>query len=208
MGENNLLAPHRIGRFPEKTHDGTVVTDAVNAMWGTDMTETVTLSEGVARVFVAVDHANSEVVGIHAARSANRFEALEPIRQGVLRHFGTIGAEAAKALQVRHDHGSNYMAHDFQQEMTFLGIRTSPSFVREPEGNGVAERFIRTLKENLLWASRFETIEDLSIALQAFAHSYNETRLVARHGYRTPTQVRAMQRQGGQHPIDELPLAA
>ena len=31
------------------------------------------------------------------------------------------------------------------------GIEASPSFVREPEGNGVAERFIRTLKENLLW---------------------------------------------------------
>jgi len=208
MGENNLLAPHRTGRFPEKTHDGTIVTDAVNAMWGTDMTETITLSEGVARVFVAVDHANSEIVGIHAARSANRFEALEPIRQGVLRHFGTIGAEAAKALKVRHDHGSNYMSHDFQQEMTFLGIRTSPSFVREPEGNGVAERFIRTLKENLLWVSSFETIEDLRIALQDFAHRYNETWLVARQGYRTPAQVRAMQLQGGQHPIDELPLAA
>ena len=33
-----------------------------------------------AYVFVAVEHANSEIVGIHAARSANRFEALEPVR--------------------------------------------------------------------------------------------------------------------------------
>ena len=31
-----------------------------------------------------------------------------------------------------------------------LGIEGSPSFVRQPEGNGVAERFIRTLKENFL----------------------------------------------------------
>ena len=29
--------------------------------------------------------------------------------------------------------------------------------MREPEGNGVAERFIRTLKETLLWVRRFET---------------------------------------------------
>ena len=41
-----------------------------------------------AYVLVAVEHANSEVVGIHAARSANRFEALEPVRQGVHRCFG------------------------------------------------------------------------------------------------------------------------
>ena len=35
-------------------------------MWGTDMSQTVTLAEGVAHVFVAVDHCNSECVGIHA----------------------------------------------------------------------------------------------------------------------------------------------
>jgi hypothetical protein len=38
----------------------------------------------------------------------------------------------------------------FQEELRFLGISSSPAFVREPEGNGCAERFIRTLKENLL----------------------------------------------------------
>ena len=41
----------------------------------------------------------------------------------------------------------NYLADDFQQEVAFFGIESSPSFVRAPEGNGVAERFIRTVKE-------------------------------------------------------------
>ena len=67
MGENRLLAPHRVGRNQEKTHDGTIVTDKVNEMWGTDMSQTVTLEEGRAYVFVAVEHANSEIIGIHAA---------------------------------------------------------------------------------------------------------------------------------------------
>ena len=35
--------------------------------------------------------------------------------------------------------------------------------MREPEGNGVAERFIRTLKENLLWVRSFETIVRLAL---------------------------------------------
>jgi hypothetical protein len=95
MGENGWLAPHRVGRNQEKTHDGTIVTDKVNEMWGTDMSQTVTLEEGRAYVFVAVEHANSEIIGIHAARSANRFEALEPVRQGVHRCFGAIAARAA-----------------------------------------------------------------------------------------------------------------
>jgi hypothetical protein len=46
MGENGLLAPHRVGRNQEKTHDGTIVTDKVNEMLGTDMSQTVTLEEG------------------------------------------------------------------------------------------------------------------------------------------------------------------
>ena len=47
--------------------------------------------------------------------------------------------------------------------------------MREPEGNGVAERFIRTLKENLLWVRTFKTIEELRAELVAFARRYNET---------------------------------
>ena len=43
-----------------------------------------------------------------------------------------------------------YVSHHFQAEIRFLGIASSPAFVREPEGNGCAERFIRVLKENLL----------------------------------------------------------
>ena len=69
----------------------------------------------------------------------------------------------------------------------------SPSFVREPEGNGVAERFIRTLKENLLWVRTFKTIEELRAGLVAFAKRYNESWLVARHGYKTPARVRQEQ---------------
>ncbi len=73
-------------------------------------------------VFVAVDHCSGEFVGIHAAASASRWEALEPVRQGVSQHFGGIDAGVAKGLTLRHDHGSNYMANDFQAEIRHLGF--------------------------------------------------------------------------------------
>src|SRR5215217_4022947 len=208
MRENGLLAPHRVGRTETKPHDGTIITDKANEMWGTDMTQTITVREGRANVFVTVEHANSEVVGIHASRSANRFEALEPVRQGVHRCFGAIAPRVARGLKLRHDHGSNYMSGDFQDEIKCLGIEASPSFVREPEGNGVAERFIRTLKENLLWVRSFDTIEELRAALVEFATHYNETWLVARHGYRTRVQVRADQSRLDRNAITNLKLAA
>lgn len=59
-----------------------------------------------------------------------------------------------------------------------------------PEGNGCAERFIRTLKEQLLWVRSFETVEELRLALLAFKERYNQQWLVERHGHRTPAAVR------------------
>jgi putative transposase len=136
---------------------------------------------------------SAECVGAHASRSAHRFEALEPVKQAVRERFGAFANDIAVGLQLRHDHGSQYVGHDFQAEIRFLGIESSPAFVREPEGNGCAERFIRTLKENLLWVRHFATVEELRPALSAFRQTYNQSWIIERHGYRTPAQVRADQ---------------
>jgi len=195
MRQNNLLAPTRVGspRGP-RNHDGTIIPDTVDAMWGTDLTTTIT-GEGQATVFIAVDHCSAECVGIHAHPQATRFQALEPIRQGVRQRFGGFGKASARGLAVRHDHGSQYMSHHFQKEIAFLGIESSPAFVRAPEGNGCAERFIRTLKENLLWVRSFDTIEELRQALLEFRQTYNTTWLIERHGFLTPAQFRQKQLQ-------------
>jgi transposase InsO family protein len=144
--ENNLLAPGRGGfaRGP-RNHDGTIVPETVNTVGGTDLTTTFT-GEGQAVVFIAVHRFTAECVGIHASSRATWFEALEPIRQGVRRHFGGFAKDIAHGLSVRHDHRSQYMSAHFQKEITFFGIKSSPAFVRAPGGNGYAERFIRTLK--------------------------------------------------------------
>ena len=154
------------------------------------MTTTVTTEEGMAWVFVAVDHCSVDCVGIHAAASGNRFEALEPIRQGVAERFADLEADVADGLKIRHDHGKAYLSDDFQREIAHLGIESSPSFVRAPEGNGLAEWFIRTLKENLLWVRSFATVEELRLALLEFKDLYNHHWIIERHGYRTPAQAR------------------
>jgi putative transposase len=141
-----------------------------------------------------LNHYSAECVGIHAAKQGTRFEALEPLRQGVRTTFGAFGQDVAQGLMLRHDHGSQYMSQVFQEELRFWEITSSPAFVREPEGNGCAERFIRTLKENLLWLTTFETVEELRLALHEFQRLYNETWLIGRHGYKTPAQARHEQR--------------
>jgi transposase InsO family protein len=188
---STLRAPHRVGRARgPQAHDGMIRTEAPDEMWGTDFTTTLTLREGQAAVFVAVDHCTCELVGVHAAAHATRWEALEPVKQGVREHFGSVRPKAAQGLKLRHDHGTQYLADDFQKEIEFLGIESSPSFVRAPEGNGCAERIIRTLKEQLLWVRTFDTIEELRQALLAWRKLYNEQWMVERHDHRSPSQVR------------------
>ena len=100
MREHDLQAPQRAGHaHGPKAHDGTITTEAPDVMWGTDMTATVTVAEGPAFVFVAVDHCTAECIGLHAAKRGTRFEALEPIRQGIRERFGGIGEGVARGLR-------------------------------------------------------------------------------------------------------------
>jgi putative transposase len=132
--EHGLLAHQRAGRVHgPRAHDGTITTERVDTMWGTDLTSVMT-GEGQAAVFIAVDHCSAECLGIHASRSADRFEALEPVKQAVRRCHGGFAEAIAAGLRLRHDHGSQYVSRHFQAEVRFLGIESSPAFVREPEG--------------------------------------------------------------------------
>ena len=146
MRQNNLRAPTRRAalRGP-RNQDGTIIPETLDTMSGTELTTTIT-GKGVAAVFVALDHGSTEWVGIHAHAGATRFQALGPIRQSVRQHLsGSKAIDRTPAL--RHDHGSGYMSNHFQKELAFPGIDSSPA-LRSPEGNGRAERFIPTLKEN------------------------------------------------------------
>ena len=68
-------------------------------------------------------------------------------------------------------------------------------------GRQPQKRFIRTLKENLLWVRAFDTIEELQVALQKFKDDYNEQWLIQRHGHRSPNQFR-------RNKMDKMPAAA
>ncbi len=190
MRGEGLLAVYRPSRVHgNKAHDGRITTDSPDEMWGTDATSTMT-REGNATIFIAVDHCTGECIGIHATLYGNRFEALEPLRQGIRENFGDCEKGVAAGLTIRHDHGSQYTSRDFQEELKFWGMRSSPSFVGEPECNGVVERFNRTIKEQLLWLRDFETVEDLRQALLLFKEQYNHNWLVQKHGHLTPHQAR------------------
>ena len=191
MREHDLQAPGKPRRtLGPRTHDGTITTMVPDEMWGTDATATMLLDGQQATIFGIYDHCTCELLGIHAALRADRFEAIVPLHQACRASFGGVGKAIADGLKLRHDNGSQFISRAFQAELRFLGMDSSPSFVRAPEGNGCIERFWRTLKEQLLWLHTFANIEDLNQALQEFRDLYNHQWLIERHNHRPPALVR------------------
>lgn len=192
MRLHGLLAPRRLGPpNGNPAHDGTIITDRPDVMWGTDATRFYTEEDGWCWFFGAVDHGIDDVVGWHTAKIGDRWAALEPIRQGVRYAFKGFGKDIARGLKLRCDWGPQYIANAWISEVKWLGITISPSYVGEPQCNGVAERFMRTLKEQCLYLHWFQNLEQAREIIGEFIHRYNHAWLIERLGHRTPAQARA-----------------
>jgi transposase InsO family protein len=190
MRENALLSPQRAPQGEPNTHNGTISTDRPLEMWGTDGTMTQVVEEGTVWIFGAVEHFNAECVGIHASKSGDRFNAMEPIKQGLKKHFGAVGKGIAKGLAVRNDHGSQYVSDYFQKELDYFGIRQSLAYVGEPQTNGIVERFWKTLKKQVLEGRIYQTLDDLRKALVDFVALYNRCWRLEKLGGHTPDEAR------------------
>ena len=173
MRENNLLSPHRCRRRGGNPHDGEIITHAPNLMWGTDGVRVFTVDDGWGWIFTAVEHWNAECVGWHVCKRGDRFAALQPISMGLARLYGSTSAGAARGLALRMDHGSQYLSDHFTNQIKFWGIQPSYAFVAEPQTNGVAERFNRTLKEQIIHGRIYRNIAELRDAVRDFVELYN-----------------------------------
>lgn len=125
MREHVLLASLRPGPpLGPRAHDGRIVAEIPDAMWCSDANTARTPADETVTVFAVLDHHTLECLGLHAAKPVARFEALEPIRQTVRTVVGVFERGVADV---------------FHNEIAFLGIASSSSFVHALHGNGIAE---------------------------------------------------------------------
>lgn len=184
-----LLAPTaRVRKRAQRLHDGTITVSVPDTLWATDATEGWT-EEGRCAVFVMIDHASGEAWA-DAGLRMDRFAAADLLREVTTERFGSVEAAVAAGLALRYDGGACFRSEHYQVEIDHLGIARSPAYHYEPETNGCAEKFIQTLKEQILWLERFGTFEQLRGAVRRFAVTYNREWLLERHGYRTPIEAR------------------
>ena len=190
MRENHLLSPYRNRPKPARKHDGKIVTMAPNLMWGTDGTRVFTLEEGWVWIFAAVEHWNAECVGWHVCKKGDRYAALQPISMALNDLYGSVQADVARGLALRMDHGTQYLSDHFLNQLKYWGIAPSFAFVSEPETNGVAERFNRTLKEQAIYGRIFRTVEDVRQTVKTFVERYNSEWRPEKNAFRSPREIR------------------
>jgi putative transposase len=197
MKNHNLLSPHRGIISPKDPHDGKIITNAPNVMWCSDGTKIFTIDDGWVWVFSVEEHWNAECLGWHVCKHGDRFAALEPITEGVRKIYGSSSKGVANGLKLRIDNGSQYTSDYFLKQISFMGIDASFGLIRQPQTNGVAERFNRTLKEQVLTGSTFRNIEEVREAVRKFVLEYNKNWILAKLDYKSPLEARQSYYEGG-----------
>ena len=101
----------------------------------------------------------------------------------------SVEADAAAALSLRMDHGSQYLSDHFLNQVRYWGIRPSFGLLKEPETNGVVERWNRTLKEQAVYGRVFQNLADVRAAVAEFVERYNRCWRLEKLAYRTPLEA-------------------
>ena len=193
--EAGLLAPTpQVRKRAKRLHDQRITVQVPDTLWATDATEAHTRDQGRCAVFAIVDHASGEA-WVDASPRMDRWAAADLLREVCTERFGSVEQAVASGLALRYDGGPCFRSGHYQAEIDFLGIARSPAYHYEPETNGCVEKFNQTLKEQILWIERFDTLDELRARIRQFARDFNKHWLLERHGYRTPIQARDTLRQ-------------
>ena len=132
MREHGLLAPTpQVRKRTRRLHTGRITTDAPDELWATDPTEAWTRQDGRCAVFAIVDHCTGEA-WVDAAPRMDRFAAADLLREAITDRFGSVGADAATGLKLRHDGGSCCCSAHYQAEIDDIGCAATaqPSQIR------------------------------------------------------------------------------
>lgn len=202
MSENQLLC-HQSNRINPigYLHEGKIITDRPNELWGMDIKEFKT-PIGKIYMFDIVDHYNSEIKGWNVSDASNATQGLEALRNAVRDEFGQVTKNICKDhnLKLRVDHGTQFDSKIFEAELVFLGIEKSSAFVRSPQSNGVIERFHRTLKEQLLVNHSIKNLDDIKQNIANFVQRYNQKWLLHRLQLRSPFDYKKILPSGNTEP--------
>lgn len=169
---------------------GHVTTELPNRRWATDLTTVWTKEDGLIAIVPVIDSACRSILALQASRSQEAHVILRPVEQALWRHFAKPG-RVPDGMELRTDHGPQYTGVVAEEMCRHWGLDHTLAPVGRPTGNAVAERVIRTMKEECIWLRDWNNLAELEIALALWQADYNERRPHQSLGWKTPAEKRA-----------------
>lgn len=69
-------------------------------------------------------------------------------------------------------------------------MKASYAFIEQPQTNGVAERFFKSLKEQIVHGRIYRTVAEVRDAVDTFVNLYNDQWLPEKNGFISPSPTR------------------
>ena len=174
----------------EPLRRGHVAVPESNRRWATDLTTVWTAEEGTVALVPVIDCGDRVVFGIEVTKSQESPAVLAPVERSLEEAFGSPGA-VPEGLELRSDHGPQYTGADCEALCDAWRLEHTLAPVGRPTGNAVAERFIQTLKVELIWTRDWTSLAELREAVAQWLHVYNHVRPHEALDWMTPAEKRA-----------------
>lgn len=169
---------------------GHVTVPESNRRWATDLTTVWTRDDGVVAVMPVIDCGDRVALACHATKSQESGPVLAPVEQALVEQFGSPDHIPAD-LELRTDHGPQYTGSDCENLCGDWDVEHTFAPIGRPTGNAIAERFIQTLKIELVWTRDWTSLEELQAAINTWLDEYNGIRPHQAMDWMTPNEKRA-----------------
>jgi putative transposase len=167
--------------------------DQLNQLWLTDITEHAT-AEGKLYLCAIKDACSRRIVGYSMADRMTAQLAIDALDNAVLTRRPTRPAAGPLATVVHSDRGSQFRSHAFVQTLSRHQLCGSMGRVGACADNAAMESFFALLQKNVLNRRRWETRQELRLAIITWIETtYHRRRRQPALGRLTPIEFEILQ---------------
>jgi putative transposase len=157
-----------------------VKVDTPNEVWSGDITY-IRMNGGFMYMAAIIDWHSRAILAYKLSNSMDATLATDVLKMALDKY------PAPKIFNS--DQGSQYTSHEHTQMLKDNNIQISMNGKGRTIDNIIIERFFRTLKQNNIYISDYQSIKELKQGVSEYMHKYNFKRFHSSIGYQKPMNV-------------------